>query len=167
MTTVHATAVRLDGRGVLIRGASGSGKSRLAMALLEQAGAASPLSLATDEPHNPSQPQPLGQCANALIGDDRLTLSEHRNGLHASPASGLEGLMEVRGFAILSLPWCAEAPLHLVIDLVPPAAMERLPEPALATLAGHQVRQLALPIGDLAHQLLLVQLALRTMAHQR
>jgi serine kinase of HPr protein (carbohydrate metabolism regulator) len=136
------------------------------MALLEQASAGQPAKLATDEPQTPLQPHPLEQCPNALIGDDRLVLRGQGRALKASPAGGLEGLIEVRGLGILSVPWCTDAPLHLVIDLVSLTDMERLPEVGVTLLAGHSLCRLAAPVGDLAHQLLLVQLALRTMVRE-
>lgn len=174
MSALHASAVRLDGLGILIRGPSGSGKSRLAMALLamtvqsmtqlDQAGATGvPIRLVTDQPHQPTDPLHLDQRPTALIGDDYLELTSMQKGLVASPAKGLEGLIEVRGLGILAMPWCAQAPIHLAVDLVPLAQMERLPESMSTLIAGHQLPHILLPIGDLAHQMLLVRLALHTL----
>lgn len=167
MSALHATAVRLDGLGVLIRGASGSGKSRLAMALLEQTGAISSFSRVTDEAHQPSQPLTLETGTDALIGDDYLNLGSTDTGLKASPAEGLEGIMEVRGLGILAMPWCADAPVHLVVDLVPLPQMVRLPETSATVLAGQTLERLSVPIGDLAHQVLLVRMAVQTLPGER
>lgn len=152
--------------GLLIRGASGSGKSRLAMALLERAGATSSIMRVTDEAQQISEPRPLDRCATALIGDDYLDLTCGQSSLKASPAKGLAGLMEVRGLGILAMPWCADTPIHLAVDLVPLAAMERLPANTTTTLAGYVLSQLNIPIGDLAHQLLLVRIALHTLVRK-
>lgn len=166
MSALHASAVRIDKIGILIRGASGSGKSRLALALLEQAGALRPTKLSTDEPHRPDEPQSLDQCPTALIGDDYLDITSSQIELKASPAQGLEGLMEMRGLGILSMPWCTDAPLHLAIDLLPMDAMDRLPGTGSTTLKDQSLSHLNIPIGDLAHQVLMVRMALRTLLQE-
>lgn len=163
MSAVHASAVRIDEIGVLIRGASGSGKSRLAMALLEQTGAIGPTRLSTDEPQRPAERESLDQVPTALIGDDYLDITSTEAGLQASPAKGLQGLMEMRGLGILSMPWCADAPIHLAVDLIPLDAMERLPGASTIELKGHSLNHLNIPIGDLAQQVLMVRMALRTL----
>lgn len=163
MGVLHATAVRLDGLGVLIRGASGSGKSRLAMALLERTSAINSFRRVTDEAHQPSRPLTLESGTTALIGDDYLNLDSTCTGLTASPAKGLEGIMEVRGIGILSMPWSADAPVNLVVDLVPLPQMVRIPETNVTVLAGQTLDQLSVPIGDLAHQVLLVRMAVQTL----
>jgi HPr kinase/phosphorylase len=102
--TVHATAVLVGARAILIRGPSGSGKSRLAMHLL--------------------QLLPFAR----LVGDDRLYLEAAFGRLLARPAKELAGLLEVRGLGIRRLPFEPVAVVGLVVDLA--AAIERLPEPS-------------------------------------
>lgn len=157
---MHATAIRYEGTGLLIRGPSGSGKSRLAMALLEQAGAVRTVTKVTDGPRPRTTPLPLESGNTALIGDDYLHLDPTGDELNASPAEGLEGLIEVRGLGILALPWCTGVPVHLVVDLVPMQQMMRLPEHAATNIMGHSVEQVSIPIGDLAHQMLLARTAM-------
>ncbi len=107
--TVHASAVLVGDHAVLIRGPSGSGKSRLAFDLI-LAGRA-------------------GQIAPAiLVGDDRVHLRRHTGVLVVSPAPALAGLIEIRGLGIRRCPFVGEAPLGLVVDLNATDG-ERLPSP--------------------------------------
>ena len=57
---------------------------------------------------------------------------------------GRDGLIEVRGVGILRLDTFLEAPLALVVDLVPAAQVERLPEPRCETVLGLAVPLIAL-----------------------
>jgi serine kinase of HPr protein (carbohydrate metabolism regulator) len=101
---LHASCVQLDGAGVIVRGASGSGKSDLCLRLIDAGG----LLVADD--------QVLVEC-----GDGDL--------LFASAPSGLAGLIEVRGVGILRLPRVAgRSPVRLVVDLCPRDRVVRLPE---------------------------------------
>ncbi|MFO1032799.1 MAG: HPr kinase/phosphatase C-terminal domain-containing protein [Hyphomicrobiales bacterium] len=116
---VHATCVALNGRGVLIRGVSGSGKSALALSLIDVPG------------------RGLGEelLVGQLVADDHTRLWRAGEQLLAAPPQTLAGLMEVRGLGILSVSCLAQAPVTLVVNLVPPQEIERLPEPStLSTL---------------------------------
>ncbi len=146
--TVHGTALCLNGTGVLIRGASSSGKSRLAYSLLHAEGL-SPV----PPPGTPSE------APTALIGDDRLVLTEHGGKLNARAAHGLEGMIEVRGIGLVGTLYRPQAMLHMVIDLVPLGAMVRLPEPRMADLQDCSLPAFSIPIGDLTHQQLLTRTA--------
>ncbi|HEX9808172.1 MAG TPA: HPr kinase/phosphatase C-terminal domain-containing protein [Alphaproteobacteria bacterium] len=105
---VHGTCVRIGDAGVLLRGGPGSGKSDLALRLIEDGA--------------------------RLVADDRVRLRRAGGRILASAPPALAGLLEVRGLGIVRLAparTAAEAPLALVADLVAPgAALERLPEPA-------------------------------------
>ena len=106
-TTIHASVVRVGDHAVLIRGPSGSGKSRLAFDLLLASHA--------------------GQIAPAiLVGDDRVHIRPRAGELIASPAPTLAGLIEIRGLGVRRCPFVAEAPVGLVVDLNA-ADAERLP----------------------------------------
>jgi len=106
-TTIHASAVLTGARAVLIRGPSGAGKSRLALDLIE-AGRTGALRFAR------------------LVGDDRVHVLAASGRLLARPAEAIAGLIEVRGFGILRLPYEPIAVVGLVADLG--ANAERLPE---------------------------------------
>jgi HPr kinase/phosphorylase len=107
--TVHASAVLVGDRAVLIRGPSGAGKSRLALELIQAARAGA---------------LPFAR----LVGDDRVHLQEVGGRLLVRPAQTLAGLLEVRGVGILRLPYEPSAVIGLVVDLAVDA--QRWPEPA-------------------------------------
>jgi HPr kinase/phosphorylase len=113
MIRVHGSSVALGGDGILLRGPSGSGKSDLALRLIDEGGR-----LVADD-----------QTELRLAGDDVLM---------SAPAT-IAGRLEVRGIGILRVPDVAAAPLRLVVDLVPGAAVERLPEPATCDYLGRRV----------------------------
>jgi serine kinase of HPr protein (carbohydrate metabolism regulator) len=123
--TVHASAVRFRARGILVRGASGSGKSALVLRLL------------------------FADPRARLIADDRVALSLDGDRLMASPPESLAGLLEVRGQGIVRRPFVSPAAIHLVVDLRPLADCPRLPEPAdeKVVLLGIETPRLILPIG--------------------
>jgi serine kinase of HPr protein (carbohydrate metabolism regulator) len=105
--TVHASAVLVGARAVLIRGPSGSGKSRLALQLIEAARSGS-LAFAR------------------LVGDDRVHLRAAGERLLVRSVEALGGLVEVRGVGLLRLPHERSAVVCLVVDLG--ADTERLPD---------------------------------------
>lgn len=112
--TIHASAVLVGERAVLIRGPSGAGKSRLALALID-AGRAGIL------------PKTM------LIGDDRVRLESRNGAMTVRSVPELQGLIEVRGLGLRRVPFAAEGRLALVVDLAAEDA-ERLPPPdVLAT----------------------------------
>jgi HPr kinase/phosphorylase len=96
--TVHASAVLVGARAVLIRGSAGAGKSRLALALI-QAADNGLLTFAR------------------LVGDDRIELAACHGRLLARPAQALAGLIEVRGLGIRRLDHEPVAVVGLVVDL--------------------------------------------------
>ncbi len=126
--TVHASAVLAGARAVLIRGPSGSGKSRLALQLI-QAERTGHLRLAR------------------LIGDDRVHLQAAGGRLLVRPAAALAGLIEVRGVGIVSLPYEPCAVIGLVVDLG--AEAERLPERESSSteIEGVMLARLAVAAG--------------------
>lgn len=105
--TLHASAVLVGARAVLIRGPSGSGKSRLAFDLVE-AGRTGALRFAR------------------LVADDRVYLEAANGRLVARPAQALAGLIELRGIGLLRLTHEPRAIVGLVIDLAA-ADANRLP----------------------------------------
>ena len=107
--SVHASAVLVGNRAVLIRGPSGAGKSRLAFDLI-LAGRSGQLPPAV------------------LVGDDRVHLDTVAGELWVRPAPELAGLIEVRGLGIRRCEFVGEAVVGLVVDLAA-ADAERLPPP--------------------------------------
>ncbi len=107
---LKGTAVAIGGRGVLLRGASGSGKSDLALRL-------------------------IGGGAR-LIADDCVLIDEA--GL-LSPPPTIGGFIEVRGVGIRRVPGEAGVPLALIVDLVPSGSVERLPDPSVERHRGREI----------------------------
>ncbi|RVV97508.1 serine kinase [Mesobaculum littorinae] len=112
---LHASAVAVDGRGLLILGPSGAGKSALALQLLA-----------------------LGA---TLVSDDRTVLRREGAGagavLIAAPAPNLDGLIEARFIGLLRSP-AAPAPVALVVDMAHPEG-DRLPPERNCELLGVHV----------------------------
>jgi HPr kinase/phosphorylase len=105
--SVHASAVKIGDRAVLIRGPSGSGKSRLAFELITS---------------GPSWRLPKA----VLVGDDRVHLDTAGGELLVRPAPRLAGLIEIRGLGIRKIDFVREAVVGLIVDLAADDA-ERLP----------------------------------------
>jgi HPr kinase/phosphorylase len=127
--TIHASAVLTGARAVLIRGPAGSGKSRLALNLLQAAS--------------------RGQLNFArLVADDRVHVEAAHDRLIARPPAVLAGLLEVRGLGIAQLPYEPMAVVSWVVDLDAAAPM-RLPDDAAAhaVVAGLRIRRLAVAPG--------------------
>src|SRR5436190_7893250 len=127
--SVHATAVLVGNRAVLIRGPSGTGKSRLAFDLI-LAGRS-------------------GQIAEAvLVGDDRVFLDTSGGEIVVRPARELAGLIEIRGLGIRGCEFASQAPVGLVVDLCADDA-ERLPPPeALQTvISGVKIPRIPIAAG--------------------
>jgi HPr kinase/phosphorylase len=88
---IHATCVAVDGKGLLITGPSGSGKSGLALSLMA-----------------------LGA---RLVADDRTLLSMQGDHLYATCPETLSGMIEARGLGILRADPVPGAPVALVVDM--------------------------------------------------
>jgi len=110
--TMHGSSVAIDGRAVIITGPSGSGKSDLALRLIDRGA--------------------------VLISDD-YTLLQRRNGaLIASAPATIAGRMEVRGLGIIAMPCTADVPVALIIELA--EQVERMPlAPEKRRIAGIDV----------------------------
>jgi HPr kinase/phosphorylase len=130
--TVHASAVLVGARAVLIRGPSGSGKSQLALALIEVARTGS---------------LPFAR----LVADDRVHLEGANGRLLARPAAALAGLIEVRGVGLKRIAHEPSAVVGLVVDLAV-AATQRLPDAAERTteIGGIKLPRLAVASGAAA-----------------
>ena len=80
-----------------------------------------------------------------LVSDDRVVLARRGDRLVASAPLEIRGRIEVRGLGICEVPSVESAPVMLVVDLVPPNEIERLPEPQSCDQLG-----VAVPIACIA-----------------
>jgi len=149
-TNIHATGLVLGSTGLILRGPSGAGKSLLALELIDEW-------------------EMRGEAAK-LVSDDRIDIEATDAGLVMRAPKTIEGLIELRGRGIVSRPFVAHAPLHLVVDLVD--ALERMVEEdtLVATLDGITLARCPVPragIVDSRHQVLLIREALRVLSPTR
>lgn len=110
--TLHASCVAINGRAVLIEGPSGSGKSDLALRLIDRGA--------------------------ALVSDDYTIVRRTGGKLLAGSPPNIAGLIEVRGVGLVPMPLESDVPVALMISLA--KQVERLPnDPSTRTLAGVDV----------------------------
>lgn len=115
---IHASCVELGGTGVLLLGESGSGKSDLALRVIDAGG--------------------------RLVADDRTDLNRRGDRLMASSPAPIAGRIEIRGVGIVPLTHVMEAPVGLAIELVSPDRVERLPAAQSRAWLGIDIPLLAL-----------------------
>ena len=113
LTLIHATAVAYQGQAALILGASGSGKSALALQLIA-----------------------LG-CT--LVADDQVALAAPPVGVMVSRPEGLPAKIEARGVGLLSAPMAEQARLRLCVDM-DDVETQRLPEERYRDVLGHDIK---------------------------
>ena len=101
MNQFYATAVTYCGFGVLIRGPSGSGKSDLALRLIDDGA--------------------------GLIADDQVVIKAVGQELYLSPPDSLSGLIEVRGVGVIKIGYVRDIRLCLIIELDPSNDIQRIP----------------------------------------
>ncbi|CAN5160446.1 HPr kinase/phosphatase C-terminal domain-containing protein [soil metagenome] len=98
--TVHASTVAIDGRAVLIAGPSGSGKSDLALRLLDR--------------------------GFTLVSDDQTIVRREGDRLVASAPPQIAGKLEIRGIGIMEMETVGDVPVALLVELT--SDIPRLPD---------------------------------------
>ena len=98
--TVHASTVALDGRAVLISGPSGSGKSDLALRMLDR--------------------------GFALVSDDQTIVRREGDRLLATAPPNIAGKLEIRGLGIVDMERLDNVPVALIVELT--SDIQRLPD---------------------------------------
>ncbi|ALJ14989.1 HPr kinase/phosphorylase [Sphingopyxis macrogoltabida] len=117
ISNIHASCVAAGERGVLLLGASGQGKSDLALRLIDRGA--------------------------RLVADDRCDIWFERGRLWCQPPENLAGKLEVRGVGIVEQPWTGPVPLALAVRLV--ERYERMPPAGqVEIVAGHALPSLLL-----------------------
>jgi HPr kinase/phosphorylase len=141
---IHATAIAVAGRAVLIRGPSGSGKSDLALRCLAQ------------------PPSPMWKDGPALlVSDDQVALELTDGILYAHAPAAIAGLIEVRGLGIYRVPPAGRTAVTLVADLTDAQQIPRLPaQTEHELLLGAPIPRIRIsPNQPSAHLKLLIALA--------
>lgn len=95
---------------MLLRGRPGSGKSDLALRLIDRGA--------------------------LLVADDRVDISRRSGALIMSAPSAIAGFLEIRGLGIVEVPYARTSALALVIDLVSRERVDRLPDPEMTDILG-------------------------------
>jgi serine kinase of HPr protein (carbohydrate metabolism regulator) len=98
--TLHASCVAIGGHAVLIEGPSGTGKSDLALRLIDRGA--------------------------VLVSDDYTLCQRIEKNLLASAPTTIAGKIEVRGLGILAMAHADRVPVALLVRIG--EAVERLPE---------------------------------------
>ncbi|MES2420015.1 MAG: HPr kinase/phosphatase C-terminal domain-containing protein [Pseudomonadota bacterium] len=129
---LHATTVAIDGLAVMIEGASGSGKSDLALRLIDRGA--------------------------ILVSDDQTLVIRSGKTLRARVPTTIAGRIEVRGIGILAMPYVDDVPVGLLVRV--DGTIERMPERRARKIAGIDVRQFAVNPFE-ASAPIKVELALR------
>ena len=115
--TLHATTIAIDGRALLLMGPSGSGKSDLALRLIDRGA--------------------------VLVSDDRTVLTVSNGAVLASSPATITGKIEVRGMGILDMPNAHHVPVAMIVRLGGP--VERLPlQETTTTIADVAIPEIAL-----------------------
>ena len=97
---VHASSVAIDGRAILIAGVSGSGKSDLALRLIDR--------------------------GFTLISDDQTLVRRDGDRLIASAPPSIRGKLEIRGIGIIEMDTASDVPVALLVELT--GDIQRLPD---------------------------------------
>ena len=102
MNKFYATAVTYCGFGILIRGPSDSGKSDLALRLIDDGA--------------------------GLVADDQVIIKAVGQELYLSPPDSLSGLIEVRGVGVIKIEYVSDIRLCLIVELDPRNEIQRIPK---------------------------------------
>jgi serine kinase of HPr protein (carbohydrate metabolism regulator) len=125
---LHGTCVSVSGEGVLILGEPGTGKSDLALRLIDEPGYGISETLMRSE----------------LVSDDQVIVTRHDDRLLASSPATIRGKLEIRGLDLVTLATQTSVALSLVVKLQTLSRIERLPNHATFDILG-----MALPLVEI------------------
>ena len=132
----HCSVIEINQTGIMITGSSGSGKTSLALGLLERANS--------------------HQLLSAFISDDQAILREHNSRLVAKTPPTIAGKLELHGYGIIDLPYKKETTIDLVIEMCPEDTLDRMPEERFTTINNVQLPLLRVPIKHEAQSVRIV-----------
>ena len=136
MLKIHGTCVAIGNEAILFRGPSGSGKSDLALRVIN--------------------------CGGTLVSDDQTIIVRQEDELIMSSPENIRDKIEVRGVGIVNMPAKKEVRLGLVLDMMPSEKIDKIPLPQFCWYLGLQVPVLGLhPFENSAP--LKVQLAINSV----
>ena len=115
MALYHSSCVVFNDHGILIHGSSGSGKSDLALRLIDEGA--------------------------ILVSDDYVEVEVADGKLIANTAPNIDGLIEVRGIGLMKTDFVNTAQIHLALELVERDEIERLPEQSFFEHEGISIPQ--------------------------
>ncbi|MGI9483563.1 MAG: HPr kinase/phosphorylase [Hyphomicrobiales bacterium] len=125
-TLIHATCIAVGGKGVLLLGKPGSGKSDLALRLIDEPGRGTGDEFLTAK----------------HVADDQVRLTRDGEKVLAQAPETLSGLLEIRGIGIVQVPYLPVVPVELVVELMNEEAVERMPD---ETQTRHYLLGLGVP----------------------
>ena len=118
MNNIHATLVNLYGKGILITGRSGSGKSDLALRLIVEKNA-------------------------KLVADDQVILNQENGFLYGKSPNNISGKIEVRGVGICEFDYLEKSKIDICIELIEDRdSLERMPEDEFINFLGISITKL-------------------------
>ena len=114
LDNLHGSLVQIDRKGVLITGKSGSGKTSLALGLIETAS---------------------GDGKTAfLVSHDQVLISTTGDCVMEAAPTSIAGKIEIYGFGIVPREHISSSQIHLIVKLVDDRILERMPEPITQTI---------------------------------
>lgn len=113
VSLVHASCVSFEDKGVLILGDSGSGKSDLALRIIDAGG--------------------------VLIADDYVEIRIVNGEVYGHVPDSIKGMLEIRGVGLVNLTSVASTKIDLVLELSNREDITRLPEKSFYELNGVEV----------------------------
>lgn len=122
----HACALEINETGILIKGASGSGKTSLMLGLLERA--------------------TLENMNAFMITDDQVFLKREHNSLIASAPQAIAGMVELRGYGIMEKCHKPSSNLDLVVEITEDKRIDRMPEKKYYIFEGLKLPMLEVPL---------------------
>lgn len=140
MKPIHASCIEWNGEGVVVCGPSGSGKSDLALRLID-----------------------IGA---VLVADDQVILENKNSTLYARVPETIKGLLEIRGLGIVPMPYKPETILKLKVILRSAHKIDRMPDPMHETIQGVDIPVLFLD-PSMASAVAKIKLALSVHSGER